>query len=155
MNNVTRGKKTFAIAMAVVVALCLLAIPAYGFYYTHNGDALAEEGQGTFEVFCVVDETEAGGGITSSLIFVPAGSTADAVLDEAVMSSESQNGLEAIHDYSTVSLRDYLDGKDYTCDVYAAGAQQPGTHTTYDSPSIGGEDAQLERYSNVVFTVSE
>ena len=70
------------------------------------------------------------------------------------MSSENQNGLEAIHNYDATSLADYLAGKQYTATVYAAEAQKPGTQTTHDGQGTTGEDTQLNRYDNVVIKVA-
>lgn len=157
MTNATTGKRRLLV-VAVLACLCAaaIALPAYGFYYVHDEGVSEEaEGRGVIEVFCVVDETATGGTTTSSLIFLPEGSVAADCLDEGIKSSENQNGLDAIHDYSYESLGDYLSDKTYTVSVYEAASQQPGTQTTYDTDPIGGEDTVLERYSNVVFTVSE
>ena len=70
------------------------------------------------------------------------------------MSSENQNGIDAIHNYDVTSLKDYLSGKQYTCTVYAAESQKSGTQTTHDGQGTTGEDIQLNRYDNVVITVA-
>ena len=49
-----------------------------------------------------------------ALFFVPEGSTAADCLDEMVVSSNSQNGLDAIHNYDTQAVADALAGKNYT-----------------------------------------
>ena len=66
------------------------------------------ESKGVYEVTCVLDETAQGGAIRSELVIVPEGSTVKDLLNEDVMSSENQNGLEAIHNYDATSLADYL-----------------------------------------------
>lgn len=74
----------------------------------------------------VVDETAVGGDVHSDLMFVPAGSTADVVLTEGIISSENQNGLDAIHNYDVQSVADYLAANGYNAEisVYATGEQQ-------------------------------
>ena len=99
-----------------------------------------------------MDETAQGGGVKTSLIIVPEGSTAAACLDESVVSSNSQNGLAAIHDYSVSSLADELSGKQYT--LHKADSQKPGTHTAFDGSGTEGESTPLERFDSVVFTVA-
>lgn len=153
MVNVSWGKKLLAIAVACC-ACALIAVPAYAFYYVHSDEGEAVESKGVIEITCVLDETAQGGGVRSELVFVPEGSTAEALLNEDVVSSNSQNGLEAIHDYSVSSLADRLSGKQYTCTVYKVEDQQPGTHTTHDGAGTEGTDTELERYDNVVFTVT-
>ena len=153
MANVTWGKKILAVAVAG--CLCaLIAVPAYAFYYVHDEANVQVASKGVIEVVCTVDETALGGGVRSALILVPEGSTAAACLNEGVMSSNSQEGLEAIHDYSVTRLADELSGKQYTCTVHKAGSQKPGTHTTYDEAGTEGESTPLERFDNVVFTVA-
>lgn len=127
MANVAWGKKILAVA--VLSCLCAsIAVPAYAFYYVHGEENVAATSKGVIEVTCTVDETAQGGGVKTSLIIVPEGSTAAACLDESVVSSNSQNGLAAIHDYSVSSLADELSGKQYTCTVHKADSQKPGTH---------------------------
>ena len=153
MANVAWGKKILAVA--VLGCLCaLIAVPAYAFYYVHDEQNVAATGKGAIEIVCTVDETAQGGGVRTALIMVPEGSTAAACLNEGVVSSNSQNGLEAIHDYSVSSLADELSGKQYTCTVYKAESQKPGTQTTYDGSGTEGESTALERYDSVVFTVA-
>lgn len=154
MTNVASGKKIFAIAILACLCAALIAVPAYAFYHVHD-EAVSDaaDGKGAIEIFCVVDETATGGAVTSSLIFVPEGSNAAVCLDEAIMSSQDQNGLDAIHNYDVESLADRLAGSNYTVEVYGAGTQEPGTQTIYDTASKGGEDTSLERFDNVVITV--
>lgn len=153
MKNRAAGKrKLLATAAVACLAVALAAAPAYAFWYVH-GDAhvSSSEGQGVYEVLVTFDE----GGTErhTEQVFVPQGSTAEDVLDEDIHMSESQNGIKAIHDYSYQSLREYLDGKDYTIKVYHAESQKPGTQTTHDGKSTGDGSTTLERYDNVVVTV--
>lgn len=153
MTNVAWGKRILAVA--VLGCLCaLIAVPAYAFYYVQGEENVAATSKGVIEITCTVDETAQGGGVRTSFLIVPAGSTAAACLDEGVVSSNSQNGLEAIHDYSVSSLADELSGKQYTCTVHKAESQKPGTHTTHDASGTEGESTPLERFDNVVFTVA-
>lgn len=155
MANVTAGKKRL-LAIAVVACLCavIAAVPAYGLWYVHGEEHVADNsGLGVVEVACTLDATAQGGGVHAGLVFVPAGSTAADCLDEMIVSSESQNGLDAIHNYEFNSLADYLADKPYEVTVYKAGSQEPGTHVTYDSEAQTGEDVTLERYDSVVFTL--
>lgn len=153
MANVSWGKKLLAIAVACC-ACAMIAVPAYAFYYVHSDEGVQVESKGVHEVTCVLDETAQGGAIRSELVIVPEGSTVKDLLNEDVVSSENQNGLEAIHNYDATSLADYLAGKQYTATVYAAETQKPGTQTTHDGQGTTGEDTQLNRYDNVVIKVA-
>ena len=153
MANAARGKRIL-VAAALVGACSLVAVPAYGFYYVHNDELVATESKGAIEIVCTLDETASNGGVKTGVIMVPEGSTAGDCLKEAVVSSENQNGLEAIHDYSVSSLVDDLSDKQYTCTVHKAASQAPGTQTTYDSAGTDGEDTVLERWDSVVITVA-
>ena len=164
MTNVKHGKKYLAIAVMACLCMALIAFPAYGFYYVHDeGVSDASAGRGVYEIFCVVDETAVGGPVTSSLMFVPAGSTAADVLDEAIVSSENQNGLTAIHNYDVKSVAEDLAGATYTVAVYNTGdSQQPSDYDAtsadvaggYAASSKGDESTVLDRYDNVVVTVT-
>ena len=98
MTNAAFGKKVLAIVGLACLCAALLAVPAYGFYYVHD-DSVSDssDGLGAYEVFMVVDETAVGGDVHSDLMFVPAGSTADVVLNEGIISSENQAGLDAMN----------------------------------------------------------
>lgn len=153
MGNVAWGKKVLAIAVLACLCACIAVPAAYGFYYVHSDEGAATESKGVYEITCVLDETATGGAVHSELIFVPEGSTVEAVLNEDIVSSENQNGLEAIHNYDVESLGEYLSGKQYTCTVYKPADQKPGTHTTPDGTGVTGTSTVLERYDHVVFTV--
>lgn len=153
MANATWGRKLLAVA--VLSCLCtLIAAPAYAFNYVHGEKNLAESNKGVIGVVCTVDETAQGGGVRSSFLIVPDGSTAAACLDEGVTSNNSLNDLAAIGDYSVSSLTDYLSTKQYVCAVYKAASQTPGTQTTCEGSGTAGIDVSLERFDNVVFTVA-
>jgi hypothetical protein len=158
MGNVTWDKKRKLLVIAAIVCVCALAavaVPcAYGFYYVHSDEGTKASGQGACEVTCVLDETARGGSVRSELVFVPAGSTVKELLNEDIVSSNSQNGLSAIHNYDSTSLKDYLSDKHYECTVYAADSQKPGTHTTCDGEGKTGDSTQLSRYDHVVIKVS-
>ena len=96
MANVSWGKKLLAIAVACC-ACAMIAVPAYAFYYVHSDEGVQVESKGVYEVTCVLDETAQGGAVRSELVIIPEGSTVKDLLNEDVMSSENQNGLEAIH----------------------------------------------------------
>ncbi len=153
MVNASWGKKLLAIAVACC-ACALIAVPAYAFYYVHSDEGTQVDSQGVYEVTCVLDETAQGGAVRSELVFVPEGSTVKDLLNEDVVSSNSQQGLDAIHNYDTTSMAEYLAGKNYTVEVYAAESQKPGTQTTHDGQGKTGSDTQLNRYDNVVITVA-
>lgn len=148
------GKKALAIAVLGCLCAASIAVPAYAFYFAQGEEAAASSGKGVIEVTCTVDGTAVGEGVRTELLIVPAGSTAAACLDEGISSSNSQEGLEAIHDYRYTSLKELLSGKQWTCTVYPADAQKPGTQTTHDASGTEGENTPLERYDNVVFTVA-
>lgn len=154
MANVARGKKILALAIMGCLCAALFATPAYAFYYVHGEKSVAESSdKGVIEVCCTVDATARGEGVRVELLLVPANSTVEECLDEATLSSNSQNGLEDIHDYSFASLADYLSDKTWTCSVYEAGSQKPGTQTTHDAQGTEGPSTPLARFDNVVFTV--
>lgn len=155
MANVVSKKRRMAlVAIACVCALVVGAPAAYALWYVHGDDHVADTGgTGVLEITCTLDATAVGEGVKTDVIFVPNGSSAADVLDEMIVSSESQNGLEAIHDYSYTSLKDYLSGKTYSITVHNAESQDPGTQTTHDSEGASGEDVALQRWDNVVVTV--
>ncbi len=171
MTNAAFGKKILAILGLACLCVALIAVPAYAFYYVHDDSVSdASEGRGSYEVFVVVDETAVGGTVRSDLILVPAGSTADVVLTEGIISSEDQNGLDAIHNYDVQSIADYLaaGGYNYTVNVYETGEVQAyqdaeGAYAStsqnvsgaYTSPSKGDGSTVLDRYDNVVITVTK
>lgn len=171
MTNAAFGKKVLAIAVLACLCAALIAVPAYGFYYVHD-DSVSDEskGLGSYEVFMVVDETAVGGDVHSDLMFVPAGSTADVVLNEGIISSENQNGLDAIHNYDVQSVADYLAANGYNAEisVFATGEQQAykdaegayaatsqNVSEAYTAPSKGDGSTVLDRYDNVVITVTK
>ena len=140
MTNAAFGKKVLAIAVLACLCAALIAVPAYGFYYVHD------------------------------LMFVPAGSTADVVLTEGIISSENQNGLDAIHNYDVQSVADYLAANGYNAEisVYATGEQQAykdaegayaatsqNVSEAYTAPAKGDGSTVLDRYDNVVITVTK
>lgn len=103
-------------------------------------------------------------------MFVPAGSTADVVLTEGIISSENQNGLDAIHNYDVQSVADYLAANGYNAEisVYATGEQQAykdaegayaatsqNVSEAYTAPAKGDGSTVLDRYDNVVITVTK
>ena len=145
MANASWGKRFLAIAVACCVC-ALIAVPAYAFYYVHSDEGTQVESKGVYEITCVLDETAQGGSVRSELVIVPEGSTVKDLLNEDVRSSNNQNGLSAIHNY--------LSGKQYTCTVYAAESQKPGTQTTHDGQGTTGESTVLNRYDNVVIKVA-
>lgn len=153
MTNVPLGKKILAIAVLGCVCAALLAVPAYAFYYVKAENNVAAASSGAIEIACTVDATALGQGTRADTILVPEGSTASACLDEMLWTSESQNGLEAIHNYETSSVREAFADRTLTCTVYEAGSQNPGTHTTYDGTGAEGEDTPLDRWDAVVITV--
>ena len=153
MTNAAFGKKTLAIAVMASLCAALIAVPAYGFYHVHDdGVSDGSQGLGAYEVFMVVDETAVGGDVHSDLMFVPAGSTADVVLDEGIISSESQAGLDAIHNYDVQSVAESLAAKDAE-GAYAATSQN--VSEAYTAASKGDGSTVVDRYDNVVITVTQ
>ena len=151
----SKKKRLFAIALAVCLCAALVAAPAYAFWYVHGEEHVADTSDtGVIEILYTVDATAIGGGVTAGQTFVHQNSTAADLLEEVILSSESQNGLEAIHDYGYSSLAEYLADQSYEVTVYSADSQEAGTHTTYDGDALTGEDVALERYDSVVFTLS-
>ena len=149
MTNAAFGKKVLAIAVLACLCAALIAVPAYGFYYVHD-DSVSDssDGLGSYEVF----------------------STADVVLTEGIISSENQNGLDAIHNYDVQSVADYLAANGYNAEisVYATGEQQAykdaegayaatsqNVSEAYTAPAKGDGSTVLDRYDNVVITVTK
>lgn len=171
MTKAAAGKKVLAIVAMACLCAALLGIPAYAMYYVHDSEvSQGSSAMGAIEVFAVVDDTAVGGTVRSSLIFVPADSPADVVLDEGIVSSEDQDGLDAIHNYDVQSIGEYLtsNGYSYTVEVYATGESQAYANNegaydgsslnvsgAYTSPAKGGADTVLDCYDNVVITVTE
>jgi hypothetical protein len=146
----------------------LAVVPAYAFYYVHDEDVSdANTGMGAIEVFCIVDQTAVGGSITSDLMFVPEGSTAEEALDEAIISSENQAGVENIHNYDVESVADYIaeNGYSYSIDVYeTATSNTPSNYRDADAATgndlygyapYGDESTVVNRYDNIYVTVTE
>ena len=170
MTNAASGKKILAIAVMASLCAALIAVPAYGFYHVHDdGVSDGSKALGACEVFTVVDETAVGGDVHSDLMFVPAGSTADVVLDEGIISSENQAGLDAIHNYDVQSVAEYLaaNGYNYTVAVYPTGevqaykdaegayaATSQNVSEAYTAASKGDGSTVVDRYDNVVITVT-
>ena len=154
MANVIKGKRVLAAVVLACSCVFLVALPAYALYYVHSDDAVENStATGAIEICCTVDATAIGDGVRASLVMVPDGSTVEELLQEGIESSNSQNGIEAIHDYGYQSLADYLADKTWTATVYEAESQNPGTQTTYDSEGVVGTDTVLTRYCSVVITV--
>lgn len=158
MANVANGKKKIlAVCAAVCVVAALGAGSAYAMFYVHTDDhAENSTAQGAMEICLTVNLEAVGGANTADMMFIPNGGTVADVLEEGILSSEDQEGLEAIHNYETTSLKDYLADHEYTIAVYAAGSQEAGTQTTYDTESLSSsEDYVLSRYDDVVVTVTK
>lgn len=168
MTKIRMSTKRFValIACAVALVLALIAVPAYALYYVHGGDyETNDSAQGAFEILCTIDQTAQGGRHAtkwSGLIFVPAGGTAETALNEAIHSSESQQGLKAIHNYDYKSYADYINkqGGTWKVTVYHAESQKPGTQTTEDNRNKDAvtvsmdelNTVTLQRYDRVVAT---
>lgn len=158
MANVAKGKKKI---LAAVVAACfaaaLVAVPSYAMYYVHDEDNTNNaDGQGAVEICLTVNLKAVGGDNTADVMFIPNGGTVADVLEEGILSSESHNGLKAIHNYDVKHLDEYLAKHKYTVAVYDAASQKPGTQTTYDNKPVStSEDYVLNRYDSVVVTVTK
>ncbi len=154
MTNIAKGKKTFAFAAVALLVATAIAVPsAYAFYYARGDAAEESTAQGAIPVIVTVDETAISGGVHSSLVMVPSDCTSEEALTVAIISSEAQNDIEAIHDYDYESVADYLAGKTYTVPPYTADAPEVGTHTTEDTEGTS-EIITLDRYYRVVVTVT-
>lgn len=161
MVNVALSKKhLLAIAVAVAVCALIAAVPAYAFWYVHGNDyGVSESENGVNEVLVTVDASAQNGGVWAEQVFVPAGTgTVSNALEQAVHAdTESQNDVDAIHDYGYTSDGDFINGRDCTIKVYSAESQKPGTQTTQDSDGTTVSDPDstvLQRYDNVVVTLN-
>jgi hypothetical protein len=160
MVNVTMGKKRF-LAIAAIAGLCALAIavPAFAFSYVHGNDyGVSDSKNGVIEVCLTVDGTAVGEAKWTELVFVPADSpTAETVLEQGIHSGESQQGDDAIHDYSYETVADWIAEGDATVEVYPAESQNPGTQTTQDGEGTDVTNdlgsTVLQRYDQVVVTL--
>lgn len=155
MVDASISKKRFlAIVVATVAILIAAATPAYAFYYVHGDEAAESQSKGAMEILCTVDNTANGGSVWTGLIFIPDGGTPADAVREMLMTSESQQGQAALHDYSYQSIEKLIAGGQWTCTVYAAESQKPGTQTERDSSGTQVTDlksATLQRYDSVVF----
>lgn len=171
MTNAAFGKKVLAIAVLACLCAALIAVPAYGFYYVHD-DSVSDssDGLGSYEVFMVVDETAVGGDVHSDLMFVPAGSTADVVLTEGIISSENQNGWTP---FTTMTFSRWPTTSPPTVTTLRSACMPPAssrpTRTrkgayaatsqnvseAYTAPAKGDGSTVLDRYDNVVITVTK
>lgn len=155
MANAKSGKRMLAMAIIGCLSAALIAIPtAYAFYYVHGEENVAKSDTGVIEICCTVDASALGEAPRTEICFLPVGSTAGDLLNEVIESSNSHNGVDALHDYSYSSLGELTAENTVTFTTYKAGSQEPGTHTTHDGSGTEGADTQLERYDNVVITVS-
>lgn len=157
MANVAKGKKFLAVCLAACFAVALAAVPSYALYYVHDEDNTnGASGQGAVEICLTVNLKAVGGDNTTDVMFIPNGGTVADVLKEGILSSESHNGLKAIHNYDVQHLDEYLAKHKYTVAVYDAASQNPGTQTVYDNDPVStSEDYALNRYDSVVVTVTK
>ena len=154
MTKVSLFKKVAIVVIVSCICAACACIPAYAYYYTHTQEHVEASNKGVIEVVCTLDESAVGGGVHTGIVFVAEGATAADAIDEAVVGSVAANNPEAIKNHSAESVRAYLADKTYTVGVYDAATQKPGTQTTYDSQSVGGESIKLDRFDNVVVVVS-
>lgn len=153
MTKVFSFKKAAAVVIVACICAAIASVPAYAFYYAHDAEHVEANNKGVVEVVCTLDQTAVGGGVNTGIVFVAEGATAADAIAEAVVGSNAANNPAAIKDHSAQSFREYIADKSYTVNVYKAASQKPGTKTTYDSQSLGGESTQLDRYDNVVVTM--
>lgn len=157
VNVAKKGKRRLIICIACAAVCALLIAPtaANAFWYVHTEDNTENStSMGVIEVLVTLDSTAQGGDVHVEEIFVPSDATVADALEEAIVASNDQNGLDAIHSYEYESFADYLADEDYTIEVYHADTQEAGTHTTYDTEATGTDvDVVLERFDSVVFTL--
>ncbi len=154
MANINRIKIALVAAVAIL-ACALIVAPAYGFYYVHDEQVASSDAEGVIMVPVTVDQTAVNGGVKAGVVVVPDGSNASDVIQECAVSSEDANSVEAVHDHSTSSLADTLSGRQYTCTVYKAESQNPGTQSTLDGNGTTGNDTVLENWDHLVVTVTQ
>lgn len=146
--------KKLACGVVAVAACAAVAVPmAYGQWYVAGASAADSTAKGAMEVHVTVDDSADNGAVYTKLVYIPNEGTVQDVLDEMVISSNSQNGLKAIHNYDFTSIEDKVSKGDYEIAVWNAEAQAPGTQTTHDSDGTAVSDAAsqtLSRYDNVV-----
>ncbi len=159
MVNVAMSKKRLlAFIVAACVGALLIAMPAYAMFYVHGNDyGVGQDENGAYPVTVTVDGSAVGQPVWTTPAMIPANApTVQAALEQAINSSESQNGVDAIHNYGYTSVDDLIAGRNATVKVYKASDQKPGTQTTQDS---AGEEVSnpssttLDRYDQVVVTL--
>lgn len=152
--------KRLAIPVVLVaLAVCCLSTPAWAFWYVHGTDyGVSSVQNGTIEVLVTLDAQEQGKGIWTSNIFVPADhATVETALQEAIISSESHAGIEAIHSYEYASLAQTLGSDQYQIKVFSAASQKPGTQTVHDGAGTlvtNASETTVQRYDHVYITLS-
>lgn len=159
VNVAISRKKLVAVAAGVAAAAMLAVVPAYAFYYVHgNAYDAGSSVNGAVEVVVTIDGSARGESSWTQLVCVPASeSTPAAAVEQAIVSSNSQNGVAAIHNYDYRSVRDYVANGTWTCTVYSAADRKAGTHTTQDGSGKVVSDlagAELQRFDQVVLTAS-
>lgn len=166
MVNVETGKNRKILAVVVAACLCVFAIaaPAYAFYYVHSNDYdVKEDVNGAMEILCTLDERATGGTAWTGLIFIPANGTPANCLEQMIKASDDYNGVEALHNYDYAAIADVigsgLEDGTWTCTVWNADTQSPGTQAEHDADNPGTSVSAseldtyvLQRYDNVEFT---
>ena len=149
--------KGLAIAAACAAVCAAVAVPlAYGQWYVAGNSSEASSATGVYDIVVTVDDSAQGGPVYTKLVFVPSDATVEDALDEMVVSSNNQTGIEALHDYAFSSIRDKVANGSYEVRVYGAGSQAPGTQAVHDTEGTLVSDLatyELQRYDNVVFTL--
>lgn len=154
-----KTKKTLAACVASCMAACALAfslVQAHALPYTHS-EQEAEASHGLVHIAVTLDESAVGGAVKS--VWQPLKSdnpTVEALLNETLTASENKVEPFEHEDYAMESLANYLSGKTYTVEVYAAGAQGTNIADAYASEGIGDESySELATGDGVYITITE
>ncbi len=152
-------KQKLACGAVAVAAVAAVAVPAaYGQWYVAGTASENSTALGAMEVHVTLDDSANNGGIYTKLVYVPSDGTVEDAISEMVVSSNSQNGLKAIHNYDFESIADQVSKGNYEVTVWNAESQKAGTQTTHDDEGTAVSDyasQTLSRYDNVVIKLKK
>lgn len=152
-------KQKVVAGVVAVAAVAAIAVPVASAQFYVKGDSSDNStGLGALAVHVTLDQSADNGPVYTKWVYIPNGGTVADVLDQTIISSNSQEGLKAIHNYDYKNLEDVVTADKYETTVYNAETQNPGTHTTHDTDGTKVTDYSsqtLQRFDNVVFKLKK
>ncbi len=152
-------KQKVVAGVVAVAAVAAIAVPvASASFYVSGETSDNSTGLGALAVHVTLDQSADNGGVYTKWVYIPNGGTVEDVLSEMITSSNSQEGLDAIHNYDYESIKSEVEGGKYEVKVYNAETQNPGTQTTHDTDGTTVTDygsTTLQRFDNVVITLQK